>query len=308
MKAIRVLVFTVLVLGMVFATNVFSQGSDDAKGEELVDEFLKEKGILTEKGTEEYMQLMKGILLGDYPELTGDGLEYAVSQEDLDAILKYATEQMSPLFVGYPIEAETQEALPESDNSDNQNPSESTLAYNRTNAINYATTWWNGQNSSYPDFGSNDCTNFISQAMKAGGFSMYGTGDGCRDENTQTEWYVKSKNPPIWCLGSNRKWEWSTAWSVVYDFRRYFTYHNNYASALGWTTSASTAKSLLAPGDIVQLQMLSGGTWVSYHNMLVTVENNSDLLMTYHSTDTLNKRLSLIPTGTTQRYFLIRFP
>ncbi|MCO5246219.1 MAG: amidase domain-containing protein [Anaerolineae bacterium] len=37
------------------------------------------------------------------------------------------------------------------------------LAYSRTNAINYGYAWWNGQNSSYPDFGSNDCTNFISQ-------------------------------------------------------------------------------------------------------------------------------------------------
>jgi hypothetical protein len=146
--------------------------------------------------------------------------------------------------------------------------------------------------------------------MKAGGFSFKGSGDGCRSEETETEWYVfKKPSPPIWCVGSNRTWEWSTAWSVVYQFKRYFTCHNSFASSLGWTISPKTAAFLLSPGDIVQLQRYENGSWVSNHNMLVTKEDTSvGLYLTYHSTDTKNKPLKDIPAGSTQRYVLIRFP
>ena len=175
----------------------------------------------------------------------------------MDLILEYAAEQTSPLFKDFPIEAEEKEAIPELDNLSTTGTIKA--SYNRQNAINYAYTWYNGQNPIYPDFGSADCTNFISQAMRAGGFSFKGSGDGCRSEDTETEWYVYKNSSPSWtCLGSNRNWEWSTSWSVVYPFKRYFTYHNNYATSLGWTTSPSTAAYYLSPDDIVQLQKLEG--------------------------------------------------
>jgi hypothetical protein len=291
---------------MVFATSTFAQ---DNTGEQIIHAFAKEKGIATEENTEQYTQFMKDILLGQYPELTRIGSKYVRDQSDLDLILEYATEQISPLFKDFPVEPEIQEAIPPESGDSSTARTTKVLAYNRTNAINYANLWWNGQNSSYPDFGSQDCTNFISQAMKAGGFSFSGSGDGCRDESTETEWYVYSSSPPIWCLGSNRNWEWSTSWSVVYPFKRYFTYWNSYATSLGWTTSPSTAAYHLSPGDIVQLQLLQDGSWVSYHNMLVTKETVSvGLYMTYHSTDTKDKPLRDIPAGSTQRYVLIRFP
>jgi len=308
MKIFRVVLLLVLLASMLLVNRPVLFADDGPTVEAQIDALIREKGIEAEKGTEEYLQFMKDILLGEYPDLTTIGSKYVGTQEDLDRILSYATDQMSPLFKDYPVEADSPEAIPASDDAVGQDHGDGVLAYSRTNAINYAYAWWNGQNSSYPDFGSNDCTNFMSQSMKAGGLSFRGSGDGCRDETTQTEWYVNRKSPPIWCQGSNRDWEWSTAWSVVYDFKRYFTFHNSYASELGWTTSHTTAKSLLSPGDIVQLQQLQGSSWVSYHNMLVTKETSTDLLLTYHSTDTIDKRLRDIPAGSTQRYILIRFP
>lgn len=303
------LAVVLLVLGGMFLLNHSALWADDGPtADTQIDAFMKERGIVAERGTDQYLQFMKDILLGEYPDLTTIGSKYVGTQQDLDRILSYATGQMSPLFKDYPVEADSPEAIPASDDSVDQERGDGVLAYSRTNAINYAYAWWNGQSSSYPDFGSNDCTNFVSQSMKAGGFGFRGSGDGCRDETSQTEWYVNRKSPPLWCLGSNRDWEWSTAWSVVYDFKRYFTYHNAFASELGWTTSATTAKNLLSPGDIVQLQQLQGSSWVSYHNMLVTKETSSDILLTYHSNDTKDKPLSQIPAGSTQRYLLIRFP
>lgn len=277
------------------------------EAEEIIDAFVEDNNINVVKNSESYINFIRGILLGDYPELTGEDSNYIHGQEDLDMLLEYATSQMEPLFMEYPVEVDVKEIRPGAV-EDIGNKDKEQRSYSRSNAISYAYSWWNRQNSSYPDFGDYDCTNFISQTMRAGGFSKSGSGDGCRDESTQTEWYVYSASPPIWCLGSNRNWVWATAWSVVYDFKRYFTYYHSYASELGWTTSHSTAKSYLSPGDIVQLQQLQSGSWVSYHNMLVTAEDSSDLKLTYHSYDTKDKKLRDIPAGSTQRYVLIRFP
>lgn len=307
MKRVRGLLLLGLVL--VLAPLAFSPAlaGGATRGEEIVQSFIRDKSLQVEPGTDRYLQLMKDIMLGQFPELTGSDSVYVAGQEDLDAVLEYATEQMSPLFEGWPQEPDVPEATlpapaPESTAADG-----SILAYNRTNAINYAYAWWNGQNAAYPDFGSNDCTNFISQCVRAGGMVINGTGDGCRDESTTTEWYVEANSPPIWCLGSNRNWEWSSSWTVVYDFRVYFTVNNSFATTLGWTINPDTAKSLLSPGDLVQLQTKQGDSWVSYHNMIVTKETTTDLLMTYHSTDTKDKKLRDIPAGDTQRYLLIRY-
>ncbi|MBX4322004.1 amidase domain-containing protein, partial [Mycobacterium tuberculosis] len=45
--------------------------------------------------------------------------------------------------------------------------------YDRLNAVKYAETWWNSYNPRYTKF-TNDCTNFISQCLRAGGAPMTG--------------------------------------------------------------------------------------------------------------------------------------
>ncbi len=194
--------------------------------------------------------------------------------------------------------------------------SATSISPSRAKAIDYAYTWTSQgsthHNPDFPDFGFNDCTNFVSQALKAGRFSEKGDGDGCRYEDTDTEWYV-NRNPstPIWCLGDFREWEWSTSWSATDQFRSYFADQNKYAEVPGWTNSVSTAKYHLSPGDVIQLQSNDGsGNWVTYHTMLVTDENESEIYVTYHSNaqglDEVDKPLSTIPTGDSQRYLLIK--
>lgn len=105
----------------------------------------------------------------------------------------------------------------------------------------------------------------------------------------------------------SRHWECSTSWSVIQTFRAYFADENSYANVLGWTTSTRTAKNVLSPGDIVQLQKTQGNEWVSYHNMLVTAEDSNDLYLTYHAYNRKDKPLSEIPAGNDQRYILVKF-
>jgi hypothetical protein len=54
-------------------------------------------------------------------------------------------------------------------------PEQSALAYNGTNAAQYADKWWNGHTSNYGTF-ADDCANFVSQALHdpyAGGHMAY---------------------------------------------------------------------------------------------------------------------------------------
>jgi hypothetical protein len=115
------------------------------------------------------------------------------------------------------------------------------------------------------------------------------------------------------CVGGTRNWEWSTSWSATYQFRVYLADNNGFATNRGYTYSATTAKSILAPGDIVQMQKISNGTWTTFHTMLVTKEDANNLYVTYHSggtnglTDYVDRSLSNISTSsTTQRFLLLQ--
>lgn len=48
-----------------------------------------------------------------------------------------------------------------------------TLAYDPSRAANYADIWWNDFNDTVYGVLRNDCTNFVSQALHAGGYPMH---------------------------------------------------------------------------------------------------------------------------------------
>ncbi|MEJ9211404.1 amidase domain-containing protein [Bacillus smithii] len=73
--------------------------------------------------------------------------------------------------------------------------------YNRLKAVQYAERWWNSYNPAYKKFHVN-CTNFISQCLKAGGAPMRGY------PNRGQGWWMQN--------GS-----WSYSWSVAHSFRVY---------------------------------------------------------------------------------------
>ncbi|NBD36173.1 MAG: hypothetical protein GVY30_09265 [Chloroflexi bacterium] len=271
--------------------------------------------------TEEYTTFMRGVIWEEYPELTGDDSEFIENQEELDSVFKYAWEHSGykNLYSGYQEPSVEEATLPSG--FEQQVSGLQSLSSGRSLAIEYAYEWSEAgtsdqHNPDYPDFGLDDCTNFVSQAMKAGGFVEVGSGDNCKHEDTSTEWYVDpNPSPPITYLGDFRDWEWSTGWSVPWPFRDYFAFQNDYAIAHGWTTSTVTAKYYLSPGDVVQLQFEEEtDVWTSYHTMIVTDEDNEELYVTYHSNasgnDEVDKPLSSIDLGTTRRFMLveIHFP
>lgn len=78
------------------------------------------------------------------------------------------------------------------------------MPYDRTRAVTYAARWWANFNPAFRAFPENDCTNFISQCLWAGGMPMEDTG-----HRGQGWWY----------RGPNE--EWSFSWAVA-DSLRWF--------------------------------------------------------------------------------------
>jgi hypothetical protein len=84
-------------------------------------------------------------------------------------------------------------------------------AYVPNAAAAYADQYWNHCGTlKYPCF-SNDCTNFVSQAIRAGGYPLHCV--GC-DTNDDHNWYIQNVNnriPPIW--------QYSDSWSYAQNLR-----------------------------------------------------------------------------------------
>jgi len=70
--------------------------------------------------------------------------------------------------------------------------------YDRVRAFKYAELWWNNYNPAYQEMKGNDCTNFISQVLHAGGLPMSGFGNKSRG------WWYRNK-------------DWSYSWAVAHS-------------------------------------------------------------------------------------------
>lgn len=310
MKLMKIFLVLFALVGLVTVQVVLAQRNEQTRAEQIILAYIKAQKFDIQPATEEYGRLMKGILLGEHPNLTSEESAFIENKTEWNDVMDYAAQHMGVRNVEG-AELVVEEARLSLAAVVQQSQSLST----RSNAIEYAYEWSESgiakRNPAYPDFGGDDCTNFISQAMKAGGFREVGSGDGCTHEETNVEWYVEANpSPPLWCLGNFRDWEWSTSWSVPSPFRDYFAYQNGFATVPGWTTDVSTAKYHLSPGDVIQLQVPDGQVWVTYHTMIVTMEDENEIYVTYHSNslglDEVDKPLSSIPVGASQRYLLVK--
>lgn len=77
------------------------------------------------------------------------------------------------------------------------------MPYDRDRAVRYAEQWWSGYNPAFRSF-QDDCTNFISQCLFAGGMDMEVTGG--RDSGW---WYLHPEEG------------WSFSWAVAHSLRWY---------------------------------------------------------------------------------------
>ncbi len=71
---------------------------DEIEAEKIILFYIEAKGLDIEPGTERYSHFMKGILLGEYPELTGGNPIYGNDPKIRDAIISYAGKHLDKKY------------------------------------------------------------------------------------------------------------------------------------------------------------------------------------------------------------------
>ena len=121
--------------------------------------------------------------------------------------------------------------------------------YDRQKAVEYANKWWDDYNPEYAKF-DEDCTNFISQCLLAGGAPM--------DERGKIQWWYHKNG--------KRKATWSRSWANAHRFRRFLMRNKK-----GITTTEVKSPNELDVGDIICYDFDGDDKW--QHNAIVTAKD-----------------------------------
>ncbi|WP_078552435.1 amidase domain-containing protein [Bacillus alkalicellulosilyticus] len=133
------------------------------------------------------------------------------------------------------------------------------FTYNRQEAVKYAERWWNDYNPKYKKFNDN-CTNYISQCVRAGGVPMTGY------PNRSKGWWFRNDN-------------WSYSWSVAHAFR--WQLSGATTGLRGQEMSDATA---LRPGDVICYDFNGDGRW-QHTTIVVAKDENGEPLVNAQSTN-----------------------
>lgn len=137
--------------------------------------------------------------------------------------------------------------------------SELEFCYDRVKAVQYANMWWDGTNPEYQRF-NDDCTNYISQCLRAGGAPMRGMYD-----RTYGWWYS----------GDN----WSYSWTVSNALYVYLTH-----STIGLRAREVESPEQLLLGDLIFYDFEGDGRY--NHCTIVTAKDDAGMpLVNAHTTD-----------------------
>lgn len=149
----------------------------------------------------------------------------------------------------------------------------------------YAHKWATGRNPSYVSF-DDDCTNFASQAMEAGGWTQIVGADICDDRKKDSVWWFKKGGcTRIWPLSDV---DASFTWGGAENFRRFI-------GSSGRATAAAKITDLDV-GDVLQRDH---GDGTIHHTMVVTQKGTDtddkgtsivQIWLSYHTNDTLDRK------------------
>jgi hypothetical protein len=155
--------------------------------------------------------------------------------------------------------------------------------YNYQAMADYAKKYWSSYNPDYPDFNGagegGDCTNFVSQSLKAGGWKHV-PGDGTDFH----KWFGNSDIQSDSFVGVNE-----FSWFAL-SSKRVTSLANVYQ---------------LDVGDVLQMDFNKDGS--KDHTMIVTSRVNGVPYLSYHSTNTYNRSLaSIIASYPNAAYYAYR--
>lgn len=137
------------------------------------------------------------------------------------------------------------------------------FTYDRREAVRYAERWWNSYNPDFEIF-EDDCTNYISQCLLAGGAPMRGA--PVRDQG----WWYQNNN-------------WSFSWSVAHSLRWYLS-----GSTQGLQGKEVDDPEGLLLGDVICYDFQGDGRWD--HNTIVVAKDAYGMpLVNAHTNNSRNR-------------------
>ena len=134
--------------------------------------------------------------------------------------------------------------------------------YNRQAAVDYANTWWDRHNPQFPAF-QDDCTNFISQCLYAGGAPMRG---------------MPNRSQGWWMVGLPERWSYS--WSVAPSLRWYLE-----TSTKGLMATRVYSISELELGDVIFYDFTGDGR-IDHSTIVTRIEEG----IPYVNAHTMNSK------------------
>ncbi len=131
--------------------------------------------------------------------------------------------------------------------------------YDRREAVRYAEQWWDSYNPAYKHFDV-DCTNYISQCLRAGGAPMLG------QHNRSKGWWYSGKS-------------WSYSWAVAHSLRWYLS-----GARKGLIASEASEANQLSPGDIICYDFQGDGRF-DHTTIVVNKDSQGEPLVNAHTTN-----------------------
>lgn len=163
--------------------------------------------------------------------------------------------------------------------------------YDRQAAVSYARRWARGINPAYPEtHNGSDCTNFVSQALFAGGWTMVGEGTvwdyndprmwwyGKVTKDEYDKWYNNAIDAIKDYIGGGRPPQ-----SEIYRYSQTWSGANNFATfmRLSWRGFQRNSYKELEPGDIITEYDRDKGYYS--HVMFVVGRTADDLEYAQHT-------------------------
>ncbi|SFS82635.1 amidase domain-containing protein [Marininema halotolerans] len=169
---------------------------------------------------------------------------------------------------------QTEKPTPSKETKPQQKPRVESNGYNRTKAVEYAYKWWNKRNNAKYGYYSKanggcydcwyDCTNFISQVLKEGGF---------KEKKGRYDWY------DYWFYSDKKP---SLTWGVAHSLFKHMKYVRKAEQA--------TRPSDLEVGDIVNADFEKDGR--IDHSVVITKIKHGIIYATYHTSDNKDKPIN----------------
>lgn len=142
-------------------------------------------------------------------------------------------------------------------------PNDERFSYDRQAAVSYAERWWNSYNPAYRKFDV-DCTNYVSQCLRAGGAPMRGAPDRAKG------WWYQADN-------------WSFSWAVAHSLRWYLS-----GSTAGLQGEEMSSASDLIPGDVICYDFQGDGRY-DHNTIVVAKDVNGMPLVNAHTDNSRNR-------------------